>query len=374
MKVLFLTNIPSPYRVNFFNELGKNCELTVLFERSNARDRNNEWLQKKNEYYRAIVLKGKKIGTDSAISFDVIKYLKTEVYDIIIIGGYSTPTGMIAIAYLKHKHMPYGLSTDGGFVKFSERTAKKKLKKYLISNASYWLSSGDNATNHLLHYGACEKNIYHYPLSSMYAKDILQAPLSLAEKKFYKEKTGIKESKAILSVGQFIFRKGFDVLLQSCSAITGDFGVYIIGGEPTQEYLDLKEKLELENVHFIGFKTKEELEIYYKACDIFVLPTREDIWGLVINEAMAYGLPIITTDKCAAGLELVKDYENGFLVPINDANKLAEKMNCLLSDPDLCARVSANNLDCIREYTIEKMAKRHLGIFGEILASKTDSI
>ena len=55
-------------------------------------------------------------------------------------------------------------------------------------------------------------------------------------------------------------------------------------------------------------------------------PTREDIWGLVINEALAAGLPVITTNRCGAGLELIKNNENGFLVNVEDIDELYEKI------------------------------------------------
>lgn len=54
------------------------------------------------------------------------------------------------------------------------------------------------------------------------------------------------------------------------------------------------------------------------AADIFVHPTREDIWGLVVNEAMAKGLPVITTDRCVAGLELIKNESVGRIVPVEN--------------------------------------------------------
>ena len=95
-----------------------------------------------------------------------------------------------------------------------------------------------------------------------------------------------------------------------------------------------------------------------------MLPTREDIWGLVINEAMAYGLPVITTERCVAGLELIENGVNGYVVPVEDAAALAEKINAVLS-ADL-HQMGEASLEKIRPYTLENMAKTH----AEILESR----
>ena len=101
MKVLFTTNIPSPYRINFFNELSNYCELTVVCERKLAKDRNKEWLDNKKIKFNIEFLNGINIGNDGAFCPDIIKFLRDESFDIIVIGGYSTPTGMISIEWLK---------------------------------------------------------------------------------------------------------------------------------------------------------------------------------------------------------------------------------------------------------------------------------
>ena len=75
MRVLFLTNIPAPYRVDFFNELGKECDLTVLYERSTASDRDNRWISDTNKNFKSIFLKSVNIRQDAGLSFDVIKFL-----------------------------------------------------------------------------------------------------------------------------------------------------------------------------------------------------------------------------------------------------------------------------------------------------------
>lgn len=170
--------------------------------------------------------------------------------------------------------------------------------------------------------------------------------------------------KIAISVGQFIHRKGFDVLLRAWAECDKEYELYIIGAEPTAEYIELKKELGLDNVHFEGFKTKEVLKEYYQAADLFVLPTREDIWGLVINEAMANGLPVITTDKCVAGLELIENGVNGYIVPVENSHDLARQINTVLSDDALRQSMSANSLARVRPYTIERMAEVHRNILN----------
>ena len=368
MKVLFLTNIPSPYRVDFFEELGKLCELTVLYERKTADNRNAKWLNKKGRSFKEVFLSGIKVGNDSALCFSVISWLRKE-YDFIVIGGYSTPTGMLAIEYLSLKKIPFVLNSDGGIIK-NDSWIKYKVKKYFISKAMAWLSTGDNTSDYLMHYGASVENTYIYPFTSLKEDDILVNPISIEEKLELRKKLNMKEDKIIISIGRFIYVKGFDVLLNASTNLSKDIGVYIIGGEATEEYLELKDKLNLTNVHFKNFMSKEEIADYYKASDLFVLPTRGDVWGLVINEAMAYGLPVITTDKCIAGLELVIDYENGFIVPVDDEEVLVIRINEIIDDEKLLIKISEQNLIKVRNYTLENMAEENVKIFNEIMNYK----
>ena len=165
----------------------------------------------------------------------------------------------------------------------------------------------------------------------------------------------------ILAIGQMIHRKGFDVLMHAAKDLDPDTGIYFVGGEAPEAYWKLREALGLPNVHFLGFQKKDQLAKFYKAADLFVLPTREDIWGLVINEALAYGLPTITTDRCVAGLELIEDGVNGYVVPVEDEKLLAEKIRAVLAS-DLEAMGKAA-LRKVRPYTLENMAKVHAEIF-----------
>ena len=366
MKVLFTTNIPSPYRIQFFNELSKYCELTVVYERKNAKDRDIEWLNREKINFDVKFLKGIKVGNEMAFCPEIIKIIKKGHFDLIVVGGYSTPTGMVLINYLKRKKVKFILNSDGGIIK-EDNIFKYKIKKYFISSASAWLSTGKETTKYLKHYGAKEEEIYVYPFTSINEKDILNEPITIEQKNKVKTELGISEEKVIISIGQFIHRKGFDILLKAIKNVSSQVGVYIIGGQPTDEYIELKENLQFLNVHFVGFKSKDELKKYYKIADVFVLPTREDIWGLVINEALAFGLPVITTDKCVAGLELIANGKNGYIIPVDDVEALSNKINNLANvSKEEREKYYINNIKKTKEYTIENMAQKHIEIFERL--------
>lgn len=359
-RILFLTNFASPYRVHFFDELGKYMDVTVLYSDrvEDIKHRNADWFEKGEGGFQGVQLTKVASVGDENLCLDVLKWLKKK-YDAIIIGGYSSPTAILAMAYLRMKKFPFYMEVDGGLVR-QEGKLKYFVKKSLVSLASQWLSTGRYTTKYLVHYGAKPEKVMEYPFTSLYEKDLLKKTVSTQEKEELRQMLGMPEKHIVLAIGQFIHRKGFDVLLKAAASMKEEAGIYIVGGVPTEEYLKLRDALGLTNIHFLEFQKKDRLALIYKAADLFVLPTREDIWGLVINEALGYGLPTITTDRCVAGLELIKDGVNGYIVPVEDAEALAEKMDAVL-----CAdleKMGTAALESIRPYTLENMAKAHVDI------------
>lgn len=359
MKVLWLTNIPSPYRIDFFNELGKYCDLTVLFEKRASSERDDSWKKFNTEHFKPIFLSGKSIGVAEAICLGVTRYLKKGEYDRIIITNFSDPTGMLAIAALRLKKIPYSIESDGGFAG-TGKGMKEKVKKLLLSKADMYFSTAKEHDNYYMTYGAKAEQIIRYPFTSLHQKDILEKPVSVEEKMKIRKKLGMLEDHIVLAVGRFIHGKGYDILLHALTEINSDVGCYIVGGRAPQEYVDMVNSLNLTNVHFIDFKLKEELAEYYMAADVFVHPTRGDVWGLVINEAMAKGLPVVTTDKCIAGLEMICESQNGYIVKPEDVSATAQAIkSCIEKKNEMCAK----SLQVARRYTIEAMSQRHMEEF-----------
>ena len=370
MRVLLLTNIPSPYRVAFFNELGKTCDLTVCFERANALDRDEKWFDNNSDHYNSIFLKGLKTGNDSALCPSIIRIIKKRNYDIIVIGGYSTLTGMLAILTLTLLRIPFILSSDGGYIK-TESKIKAAIKRFFINKAKWWLSTGTVTDQYLVHYGAKATNIYRYSFTSLKEKDVYERPTNDHERAIQRAAMSIPGDRMVLAVGQFIPRKGFDVAIKAFELLPDHISLVLVGGGPEEQaYREIIQDQQLKNVVIVNFQKKKELIKYYRTADVFLMPTREDIWGLVVNEAMACGLPIISTTAALSALELVENGINGYLVPVDDSKAISDSIGKILNSQDSMHDMGLRNLEKIHQYTIEKMAEQHILIFRQLLDDK----
>lgn len=364
MKILFLSNIPSPYRVNFFNELGKYCELTVLFETDASTERDASWKAFQFVNFRGIILPGKRTSLDTALCPSVTKFLKHDQYDYIIVTVLASLTGLIAAAWMRMRHIPYLYEGDGG-TPHSTKGLKAAIKRFIISPAKICFSTSTEFDRYCMAYGAAKESIRRYPFSSIYDRDVLAELPSDAQKAMLKEQLAIQEKHFILSVGRIVHLKGYDVLLKAFSRIKDpSWGLYVIGGGISEEFQQIITNENIENVHFLDFKLPDELKRYYKAADIFVLPTRFDPWGLVINEAMAAGLPIITTYACGAGTEMVEPQKNGYLYEPENIEILETYLRSLMESEIRRQDFGENALQIANNYTIEKMTEAHCRILN----------
>lgn len=368
MRVLWLTNIPSPYRLKFFSELGKHVQLTVLFEKGFSAERDETWKDYQFVNYTGIVLRGISVLTDMAISVGFKRYIDNFRKDIIVVSNPITPTGIAAILYMQRHGIQYCIESDGAFPK-EKVGLRGALKQRLYSRAHLCLTTSELGKQYFLNYGVLESEIKKYPFSSVRNQDIIDPTHLQKKRQYFKEALGIEEQKMVLTVGQFIPRKGFDVLLKAAKFLSPDVGFYLIGGTPGEDYLSIIDESVKERIHFIPFLKPDKVKEYYLAADVFAFPSHEDIWGLVTNEAMAQGLPVISTDKCISALEMVHQGENGYIVEDNDIDSLAEKLQMVLSADDYM-QMCEKSVDTAHHYTIETMVEKHLSIFNSIRPEK----
>lgn len=325
-KILFLTNIPAPYRTKFFNLLGKKVELTVLYEKAGEKNCDNTWYDNDFDNYQGIFMeKG------------ILSYLRKNKYDYVFNCNYSSLNGIKLALYCKLHRIPLILEVDGGIAK-----KRNLIIDFLISKimklADYYFSTSVY-TDEYFNYYHIKNNIYHYHFSSLTRSEI-------SENKRVKH-----EGFNILAVGQMIHRKGFDLLLQATKEM--NVNVTIIGGEPPIQLQSINPQAK-----FIKFLSKKELNKYYANADLFVLPSREEIWGLVLNEAISFNIPIISSDNCVAGKEFINNYQCGLLFANENVEDLKQKINEIIlkkNYDDYVANCDKVNMN----YNLEQMVADH---------------
>ncbi len=186
--------------------------------------------------------------------------------------------------------------------------------------------------------------------------------------KIINEKYKLQNKRVILFTGRLVEGKGVSYLIQAADKIKGH--VYIIGDGPNRKNLeDLKIKMKLKNVHFLGYMGEDqraELEEFYHRADLFVAPsTCNEALGLVILEAMSAKTPIVATRK--GGIPLaVKNGLNGFLVRARSHKQISEACNKILEDDKLRERFGEASRRIVeKKFTWEKIGLKFQRIYKE---------
>jgi glycosyltransferase involved in cell wall biosynthesis len=363
MKVLFVFSHPAPYKIDLFNELAPHIDLTVVFERQMNRGRHPFFYEKTDFKFRAIFLKGLNIGKENHLSFELIKHIKKNTYDLIIMNGYSSMTEIITIFYLQKHKIPYVLYVNGGVIHRDPKW-RKWLKDKLVTGASYYAAPSPVVDEYLIHYGADKKRIRYYPYSTIYDHEVIKQRLSPEKRNIIKKSLGLRSGPLFVSAGQFIERKNYMALLELWRLQPKNYQLLLIGsGKEESKYRQFISHHRLNNVTLINFQRKEKLLEIFRASDGFILLSKEDIYGHVVNEALSQGIGVICSDRVIAGKHLIKDGESGYLVNNGSTPKLLEKIDDLLKR-DFCSC----SLATAKANTIEKMATNHLAMFKEFVS------
>lgn len=350
----------APYRIQWAEELSKlGNQVSFIYTKSKDAVRNDSWLVKQSSSVKMVKVPSKVIKNHS-ITLSIIKHIIKNPADVVIFDGYGVIPNYLAIIYMNFKHKPYYVNMDGIHIAYKESLLKKLFKKPIFSKYSAFFCGSELTKRYLISNNINEKRIAVHNFSSIHEKDILSSPVLNEEKIKIRASLGLADKPTIIAVGRFLELKRFDTLIRAFVPFDDKYQLLIIGeGDQKSVYDSLIKDFSLKNVRIIDFMPYEQLKCYYKASDLFVLPSIDEIWGLVVNEAMCFGLPCITTIYCVAGEAMIKSGINGFAVD-DSVDGLKEKIAQIMSDRELREKMSAEALQTAHNYTIERMAQIHM--------------
>ena len=346
-KVLYLTNIQVPYRVRFFNALARYCRLTVLYERRKSSNRDQTWAESAEMKYEANYLDGWPVGEEFSFSLRILKYVLAS-WDGVIFGCFNSPVQQLAMLVMRLLKRPYFLSFDGE--PFLEgKGLKGSLKRFLARGAAGYLAAGEESVASIRGV-AGSRPVVPYYFSSLTREELERC-----------SKSGGSRGDTVLVVGQYFDYKGLDVALEAARQAP-DLTFRFVGmGKRTGLFLEHAGGQLPEHVEFIPFLQKEELEEEYRKAAMVVLPSRQECWGLVINEAAAFGTPIISTWGSGAAVEFLKGDYPQYLARPGDGEELLACIKRLLEDQEK-GRYSAYLKEKGRRYCIENCVAAHLAL------------
>jgi len=171
-----------------------------------------------------------------------------------------------------------------------------------------------------------------------------------------------------LFCGQMIARKGIDLLLAAFQRLDESAHLLLVGREAELPALlaPLPHAVR-ERIVYAGFQPPEELPRFFAQADVFVLPSRYDGWGVVVNQAIGAGLPVVCSDMVGAGHDLVENETNGLRFQTGDTTSLTEKMERFIREPAIIGSWGAAARAAAHEWTPTVGAARWVEAFETIL-------
>jgi 1,2-diacylglycerol 3-alpha-glucosyltransferase len=379
-RVAILTEIISPYRIPVFNALANHAEidLKVIFL-AETDPALRQWHVYKDEIsfsYEVLPSwrwRGK--GSNFLLNTEVSASLKKFSPEVIICGGYNYVASWQALMWARRRRVRFVLwSESNAHDARANRLPVEFLKAYFRERCDGFVVPGKSAFEYLRMLEASADRIFTAPNAVDNAFFAAQAEKMKLQPDALRAKFGLPK-RFILFVGRLVAEKGIFDLLHAYAkledVLRSEVGVVFAGDGVSREELAQQAKaISPGVVCFPGFAQREDLAGLYALAEALVLPTHSDPWGLVVNEAMACGLPIIVTDVAGCSADLVEDKWNGYVVPARDPEQLSAAINSLVLYPELRQSMSARSSERIRNYSPEACAD---GLAGAAVPAATEA-
>lgn len=350
-RVAFVTIVPSPYQRDLFGALAarEEVDVSVYYLESAAPD--SPWPDKELRSFERI-LPGFWFNVGSMRAHMNWPLPDLSNADFVVLSSFTSVTGQVLMRRLRRQRWLFW-----GERMRPQTGAKRLVQKQLaspIAGAAGIVAIG----------GAAERDYrsrfpdirhfcipYHCELAPFLAmrRDRNEKPLTF------------------LFCGQMIERKGVDILLLAFDRLIAsgaDARLLLVGREADlPKFMTLVSPATRLKVDYEGFQAPESLPAYFARSDIFVLPSRHDGWGVVVNQALATGVPVITSDAVGAGLDYVRDGINGVTVKAGDVDELFSALQTFAQNPDLVRTWGLKSREISRALTPEAGAQKWVQVF-----------
>lgn len=301
-------------------------------------------------------------GFFSVIAPEVWAEVRKGQYDALIIHGHNYVANHLALAAARSIGLPVFMSCET-HLGLDRRGVKAALRSRVMSafyrNFHGFLAIGSANADFYRAMGVPPENIFLVPYSVDNQRFASMSAMTDQERSLLRGQWGVSDDRPIiLFAAKLQPRKHPDDLIRACSQLIAEglrFHLIIAGsGELETDLRAMTHTLPPETVRFIGFVNQKELPRIYGGCDVFVLPSTNEPWGLAINEAMASGLPVVTSREVGAASDLVRDGFNGRLFEARDIAGLASALRDVIAVPQRRHAMAQASRDIIARWSFSE--------------------
>ena len=287
-------------------------------------------------------------GFLSAIAPSLFREVRDAHVDALIVHGHSPAAMLVGIAAAKMAGKPVFMRCEthlGLQRSLLKSTVRRPLMGGLYSVLDGVFAIGSANADFYRAMGVPERRIFSMPYTVDNARFTPASQISVIRRRELRSTLGVEDDRPIvLYAAKFQNRKRPDDLLRAAAKLNSEgarFYLAMIGsGEMEGDLRALALNLGIENVRFVGFVNQSKMPEMYAACDVFVLPSKDEPWGLAINEAMCAGLPIAVSREVGCVPDLIHEGRNGFTFSGGDIAGIARALRPLLSDEGLRRRMA----------------------------------
>lgn len=286
-------------------------------------------------------------------------------HDAILLNTFLTPMDMAAFTFAKalKKKVLYRCESTLLFPRAkSEELIRAPVLRAIFRNIDVGLYIGKKNREYLEYYGLASNRLSFSPYSVDNDFFVSQSKeLQPRQAELRKEFNLTPELPVILFSGKLIAKKQPDLLLAAFSDVRRSVPCQLlfVGDGDLRHCLEAEvQSKNIQNVHFAGFVNQGAISKAYVVADLLVLPSAIfETWGLVVNEAMCFGVPAITTDRVGSSFDLIDDGKTGRVVPYDSREKLAQAIMHFIGDHKLREAARVFTQQKIRNYSLEQAAQ-----------------
>ena len=366
MKVFLLADRPNRNGVEFWNLLGKQCDLTVAFERYPEENKLWEFSTVGNSF-KSVFLQGISYGKKLNVPFGIGKLVNENAYDVFVLEDCITSAQKASIKELIFNRKKFLLACEGGFPNPNESDIAKRAKASYIKNACLYLSCGSACDAYLGSYGADMNKIIRYDYAAFSEKDYTQAtPMTEAREQGLKRRYRLKDN-IFISTIHFSEKQGIDLLLEMWKfAGIQNASLLIISDAKAQKKLSkMVRSLALNDVVMLDYQPLELTRELIRISRAFIYPARHDVWGMPVVEALSCGVPVISSYSTGVVHDLVINNKTGFVRSINEPISWGEGMREMLNRDILYNKMKKEIIHSMRTFTIESRVKSYIDAFRQ---------